>query len=90
MSPIRTLKSPKQPMSVAKARELFRKELVRTDVAFEHHIRKNGCRNDSCTERCRYQERITTLQYVLRTLGARATGNSVKGDPRHITTIDEL
>lgn len=92
MTPIRSLKAPKkQPVTVEKARELLRRELVRTDAAFDRHIRRNGCTSDSCTTRCRYQERITTLQYVLRLLGARAVnGVLVTSDKENITTIDEL
>jgi uncharacterized protein len=88
---IRSLKAPPKKATVEKARELLRRELVRTDAAYDRHIRSNNCKSDSCTTRCRYQERITTLQYALKLLGARGINNmTVTGEPRHITTIEEL
>ena len=81
---IRKLRAPKKPVTVAKARQLFRVELVRTDAAFNRHIKKNGCTSDACPTRARYQERVKTLQYVLDTLGARGMKD------KYITTIEEL
>jgi len=69
-------------------RAKLREELRRTHAAWDRHNKAWGCKSDSggCLERARFQERVATLNYVIRLTGGRAP-DTVTDDK---SCIDEL
>lgn len=63
----------------------LRRELTRTNEAFDQHVKKYNCKTDmaGCAIRTAYQERVATLNHAILLAGGR-------GDDAYLTTIDEL
>jgi hypothetical protein len=49
----------------------LRAELKKTDERFSKHIKAWDCTSDSCTLRCRFQERLASLRWAIKAAGGR-------------------